>query len=40
MRDRLSRRIVQIEPSIANASDFPSGDHAGHHGVLLPAGGK
>jgi hypothetical protein len=30
----------QIDPSMANAIHFPSGDQEGHHGVLLPAGGR
>ena len=29
-----------MEPDIATAIDFPSGDQAGAQGVLLGAGGK
>jgi hypothetical protein len=32
--------IWTIEPSIAKAMRLPSGDHDGHHGVLLAAGAK
>ena len=33
-------KAIQIEPSIAKAMRLPSGDHDGHHGVLLAAGAK
>jgi hypothetical protein len=33
-------RMRQREPSMAKATHCPSGDQAGHHGVLLAAGGS
>ena len=36
----VSGSTCQMEPDIATAIDFPSGDQAGAQGVLLGAGGK